>query len=281
MTAQQTPSVIRTSTGFFANSVLAAALGVACARLFEQLSVAVTAAIAGRDPVLTNSAVVLNEPGSDLVMLAQPISSLVLGFVLLMLYPGSKDRSAGRLVMLWTLLFAFRNASIALAMAAVDEASPVALALAEWNAPDGIDLVVAIVGALGLVLIATGAASAFLSFSRHRSEVASARERLRFAGSIALIPGLAGPLLAVPMFLPDAGTGFVSTLPLAGAFVLITTLAAAATKSFAPPQVIEERTLSIGLIMAFVLVLLVAKFGLGPGVPIPPWDDRLRLTWRP
>lgn len=281
VTAQRPSTVIRTSTGFFANSLLAAALGVACARLFEQFAVAVTGAVAGRDPVLTNSAVELTSRGSDLVLLAQPIASLVLGFVLLLLYPGAKDRSAGRLVMLWTLLFAFRNACVTLAMTAVDENSPVALALAEWDVPDGIDLVVAIVGALGLVLIAVGAASAFLSFSRHRSEVADARERLRFAASIALIPGLAGPLLAVPIFLPDAGTGFVSTLPLAGSFVIITTLAAAITKSFAPPQVIEERSISVGLVAAFALVILVARFGLGPGVPIPPWDEQLQLTWRP
>jgi hypothetical protein len=254
---------------------------VACARLFELAVTAVAGWSAGRDPVLYNSAVDFRAPGSDTVYIAQPAAALFLGFTLLLLYPGSKDRSSGRLVMLWTLLFAFRNAFVAFAVASVDPESPVARALAEWDVPEGVDLVVAIVGALGLVLVAIGAAAAFLSFSRHRSEVATAKERLRFAASIALLPGLAGPLLAVPMFLPDAGTGFVSTLPLAGAFVVITTLAASFTKSFAPPQVIEERGVSIGLVIAFAVVVLVTRFGLGPGVPIPPWDSSLQLTWRP
>jgi hypothetical protein len=275
------PSVIRTAPSFFANSLLAAAIGLALARVAEQMAVAVVAAFAGRDPVLTNTGAVLRNPGSDLVLLTGPVASLVLGFGLLLLYPGSKDRSSGRLVMLWTMLFAFRNAFDALGLGAVDAASPVGRAFAHLSIPEGIDLALAIVSALALVLIFVGAAPAFLSFSRHRSEVASPRERLRFASSIALIPGLAGPLLAVPMFLPDAGTGFVTRLPLSGAFILITVLVAAGTKSFKPPEVIEERSLSVGLAATFVAVVLAVRFGLGPGVPVPPWNEGLELMWRP
>ncbi len=278
---EHSPSVIRTAPSFFANSLLAAAIGVALARIAEQSSVAVVAAFADRDPVLTNSGAVLRNPGSDLVLLAGPVASLVVGFSLLLLYPGSKDRSSGRLVMLWTMLFSFRNACVALALGAVDATSPVGRAFARWSIPEGIDLALAIVGALALILIAVGAAPAFLSFSRHRSEVSTPRERLRFASSMALIPGLAGPLLAVPMFLPDAGTGFVTSLPLAGAFIVITVLVAAGTKSFKPPEVIEERSLSVGLVATFVGVVLAVRFGLGPGVPIPPWNESLDLTWRP
>jgi hypothetical protein len=281
ITVEPQSSVLRTAPSFFANSVLAAAIGVALARLAEQSSIAVVAAFLDRNPVITNSGTVLRNPGSDLVLVAGPITSLVLGLTLLLLYPGAKDRSAGRLVMLWTMLFAFRNACVALALGAVDEGSPVGLVFAHWNVPDGIDIALAIVGALALVLIAIGAAPAFLSFSRHRSEVATGKERLRFAASIALIPGLAGPLLAVAMFLPDAGAGFVTSLPLAGSFIIITVLAAAGTKSFKPPEVIEERGMSVGLIATFVAMVLVVRFGLGPGVPIPPWNDSLDLTWRP
>ena len=62
---------------------------------------------------------------------------------------------------------------------------------------------------------------------------------------------------------------------------MVTVIAAAGTKSFRPPEVIEERTLSVGLVATFVLVVLVVRFGLGPGVPVPPWNDSLELTWRP
>lgn len=279
-TVETTP-VIRTAPSFFANSLLAAAIGVALARLAEQFTVAVVASFAGREPILTNNRVVFESFGSDLVLLAGPVMSLVLGVTLLMLYPGSKDRSSGRLVMLWTMLFAFRNAAVALLQGAVDPESALGLAFSTWDVPDGIDLALAIVGALALVLVAVGAAPAFLSFSRHRSEVSSPRERLRFAGSIALIPGMAGPLLAVPMFLPDAGAGFVTSLPLAGVFIVVTVVASVWTKSFRPPQVIEERSISVGLVATFVAVVLVVRYGLGPGVPIPPWNESLDLTWRP
>jgi hypothetical protein len=280
-TANRTSSAIRTSPGFFANSIIAAALGVSLAHVFSLFALAVVAAFAGRDPVMTSTSVTMRADGSDVVMIAQPLASLVLGFILLMMFPGSKDRSSGRLVMLWTMLFAFRNAAWAMIETMFNDDSPIALALGAWEVPSGLDLVIAIVGGLGLILVAVGAAAAFLSFSRHRSEVVNARERLRFTGFIALLPGLAGPLVAIVMFLGDEGDGFISALPLAGIFVVVTVLAAAFTKSFAPPQVIEERTLSVGLVAAFALVVLVVRFGLGPGVPIPPWDDALQLTWRP
>jgi hypothetical protein len=280
-TVESQTSVIRTTPSFFANSLLAAAIGVASARVVEQVAVAVAGAFVGRDPILTNADVIFGLPGSDLVLMAGPVSSLILGLTLLLLYPGSKDRSSGRLVMLWTMLFAFRNACVAVALGAVDEESAVGVLYARWDIPEGIDLALAIVGALALVLIYVGAASAFLSFSRHRSEVATPGERLRFASSIALIPGLAGPLLAVPMFLPDAQAGFVTSLPLSGVFIVVTVIAAAGTKSFRPPEIIEERTLSAGLVATFVLVVLAVRFGLGPGVPVPPWTDSFELRWRP
>lgn len=281
VTVNKPSSAIRTSPGFFANSLIAAALGVGLSHLFALLVLAISAAIAGRDPVITSTTVTLRAPGSDLVLLAQPVGSLALAFLLLVLFPGSKDRSSGRLVMLWTMLFSFRNAAVAMIDAAFDDGSAVAQALDVWNAPSGVALVVAIVGFVGLLLVAVGAAAAFLSFSRHRTEVASARERLRFVSFIALLPGLAGPLLAVAFFLPADGSGFIRTLPLAGIFIVVTVFAAAVTKSFVPPQVIEERTLSVGLVAAFALVILLTRYGLGPGIPVPPWDDQLQLTWRP
>ena len=279
-TANKPFAAIRTSPGFFANSLIASALGVALSHLFSIFVLAIVAAVAGRDPVLTATSVQMRAPGSDIVLLAQPIGAVVLGFVLLLLFPGSKDRSSGRLVMLWTMLFSLHAATTAMVAGALDDESPIALALKEWQVPSGVDMVIAIVGGLGLLLIAVGAASAFLSFSRHRSEVANAKERLRFTSLIALLPGLAGPLVAVAVFLPDDGSGYIKTLPLAGIFIVVTVLAAAATKSFAPPQVIEERTLSVGLVASLALVILAARYGLAPGVPIPPWDDQLQLTWR-
>jgi hypothetical protein len=281
-TVQSRSAVIRTAPIFFANSVLAATLGVILSRVAEQFCIALVGAFAGRDAILTNSVADLSGSGNQFILLAGTAGSLILGFTLLMLYPHSKDRSAGRLVMLWTMLFSFRSGLAALVAGPVDDRSPVHLALERLGAPAGVDLALAVVGIVALVLVSVGAAPAFLSFARHRSEIGTTGERLRFVSSIALVPGLIGPLLAVPVFLPDGGDGFVRQLPLVGIIVVITVIAAAFTSSYSPPQVVEERGLSMGLVSAFIVVVILVKFGLNSaGVPIPPWDEKLRLTWRP
>lgn len=274
-------TVIRTSWGFFANSIIAAGLAVVFARVLEQFGLALGGVIAGRDPVLTNIVTEFQAAGSDLALLGAPIGSLVAGSFLLILYPGAKDRSVGKLLMLWTIIFCFRNGFVDLATMTVSDTSSMAQALSGVDLPAGVDIVIAVAGVLGLLLIAIGAAPAFLGFNRHLSEVDTPRERLRFVASIALVPALVGPLLAVPFLLPDRGTGYLSVVPLLGVFVVITVLAAPGTKHFLAPQLAEERALSIGLVVALVIVFLVARFVLEPGVPVPPWDENFDWRFRP
>jgi hypothetical protein len=80
--------------------------------------------------------------------------------------------------------------------------------------------------------------------------------------------------------LPDAGSGYVASLPLIGLFSIVTTIAARNTTNISIPQAIEERSFSVGLAVAAVIVFLLARF-LAPGVPIPPWDSSLDLQLRP
>ncbi len=110
--------------------------------------------------------------------------------------------------------------------------------------------------------------------------MATASERLRFIASIAVVPGIVSPLLAVAFFVPAGETGILTTLPFVGMFTLITLAAAPATHHFRPPQLVEERGLSIGLIVVVAAAFLL-KLLLQPGVPIPPWDENLNFTFRP
>jgi hypothetical protein len=271
---------IRTAPAFFANSVLAAAIGVTLARVVEQLTVALVGLATGWEPVLTNTAAVLDGSGPEWVTFSAPVASLVLGSSLLLLYPGAKDRSVGRLTMLWTMLFAFRAGFLGIARDAVDETS----VLAGWLAdlPEWVPLTLAALSIVSLVGVCVAAAPAFLAFARHRSEVYTRSERVRFASSLVLVPGLVGPLVAVPFFLPDAGTGFVTSLPLAGLFVLAIVAAAPFVRRFREPEVVEDRGVSLGLVAWFLAVFLLVRLGLGAaGVPIPPWDPDMVFTWRP
>lgn len=274
-------TVIRTSWGFFANSIIAAGLAVVFARVIEQFGLAIGGVIAGRDPVLTNIVTEFRADGSDLAWLGAPIGSLVLGSFFLMLYPGAKDRSVGKLLMLWTILFCFRNGFLDLATMTLSETSYTAMAVTDVALPAGVDIVIAVAGAVGLLLIAIGAAPAFLGFNRHLSEVDAPSERLRFVSSIAMVPALVGPLLAVPFLFPDQGTGYLSAIPLIGVFVVITVLAAPGTKHFLAPQLAEERVLSFGLVVGFIAVFLFARFVLEPGILIPPWDESFDWHFRP
>lgn len=279
-TATERRTPIRTSWGFFANSILAAALAVVFARVIEQFGVAVFGAFLGREPVLTHVVTRFEAPGSDVALVGGTIASLVAGVFFLLIYPGSKDRSAGRLTVLWLILFAFRNGFGDLLAAPFSDDGPVSIALAEWHAPEGLDVVLAAAGGVGLLLVVLAATVAFLNFNRHRTEVATPLERLRYMVTIAVVPGFVGPLLAIPFFLPDP-TGYVRELPLLGAFTLLLLLAAPGSRQISAPELVEERTLSWGLVAAFGLVYVVLRFGLEPGLPIPPWDEAFRWRFRP
>ncbi|MFP5331862.1 MAG: hypothetical protein ACLGHX_05850 [Acidimicrobiia bacterium] len=277
-------TVIRTAWGFFANSIIAAALAVVFTRLIEQFGIAVWAAFDGREPVLTNVVTYFREDpagSSELVYLGGPVATIFAGIFFLMIYPGAKDRSVGKLTVLWTILFCFRTGFMDVLSVPFSEDSNTAKALQAIDLPDGLDVILAAAGGLGLVLIALAAAPAFLSFSRHLSEVNTPSERFRYVASIAMVPAVVGPLLSVPFFVPDQGTGFLASLPFYGLFVVITLLAAPQTKHFLAPQLAEERTLSWGLVAGLLLVFVVTRFGLEPGLVIPPWDDLYQWSFRP
>ncbi len=279
MTAQvDRPLVVRTTWPYFANSVLAAVVGIVLARWVEQLGVAITGAFLGRDAVFNHVVTNLGPGGSDLALLGGTVAVLVLAVSLTVLFPAAIDRGAGKLVMLWTALHAFRIVFVDLALLPASKGT-LATALAGITFPAGLDIVLGAAGVLGLVLVSIAAAGAFLGFARHRTEVATSAERLRFVASIAVIPGVVAPLLSVAFFLPAGDTGILTTLPFVGLFTLITLAAAPSTHQFRPPALVEERGLSIGLVIV-VLFLFALKLLVQPGVPIPPWDERLNFTFR-
>lgn len=272
---------IRTSWSFVANSVLAGVLGVVIARVVEQFGLAVTGALLGRDPLLTNIATEFRQGGSDLAYAGGPLFTLAVATVLLTLYPQTRSRSAGRLVALWTVLHCYRAGFVSLASVRLDPDGAMAGALATLDPPAGIDVVITAAGVVGLLLVSIAAAPAFIAFSRHRSEVSTLPERVRFVAVMAVLPGLVSPLLALPFFLPDAGTGFTRTLPTLGLFTLLTLAAAAFTApTLDHPLIAEERTLSWGLVAWTVAVLAVMVVVLRAGIAIPPWDENLQFRLR-
>ncbi len=275
-TAVRTRTPIRTEWPFYVDSVIAGTLGIVLARLIEQFGLAIGGWLFDRDPVLDQLGTTFRLGGSDLAYAGGTLAALAAGVFFLIIYPGSKDRSTGRLTLLWVTLHSFRIGLSDLALMPLTETSA-SKALAELDVPAGLDVVLAATAAVGLLLVALAAAPAFLAFARHASEVATRRDRVRFVALLAVLPGLISPLLAVPFFLPDPAGTVLRTLPLVGLFTVVTLAGAPGTTHLLPPAEPLERTISWGLVAAALFVLVVFQFGLRGGIPIPPWDENLNL----
>lgn len=270
-TEQRSPTVTR--FGFIATSAVASAVGVVLAALTDNLGVAAAGAIAGRDPVLYHNEVTFGAGGSDLALGGGVVLSLIVGAFFLTLYPGSKRYDAARLTTLWVVLHCFRQGFTQLAAVPFATESNAGRAFGTLDVPPGLDLVVATAGVVGLLSVALASAPAFLAFAQRQKEISTPPKRFVFTVKLALVPGVVGPLLAVPVFLPDNGTGFIQTLPFMGLFTVATVLAALGTRSVRVGDYREAQGWS-WLPLAWLLVLgVIAQALFSRGVLVPPSLD--------
>lgn len=269
------PTVIRTSPrlGFIATSAVASAVGLVVAVLVDHLGLAVAGMIGGREPILYHNEVTFGTGGSDLVLFGGVVASLVVGIFFLTLYPASRRYDGARITTLWIVLHCLRQGFTQLALVPFAAESNAARAYDAMNAPAGIDLVMAAAGAVGLLSVALAAAPAFLAYAHRQSDISTPQKRFSYTAKLALIPGVAGSLLAVPFFLPDNGTGFVQTLPLVGLFTIATVLAALGTRSVRVGAGLQAQTFSWVPVGWLVFLLLVFQLVLGHGLIMPPNID--------
>ncbi len=243
------------------------------AAFFNNLGLAIAGVIGGRDPILYHNEVVYQSPGSDVALAGGLIACLVAGAFFLVLYPGSPRYDAARITTLWLVLHCFCQGFVQLALIPVSGSSNAALAYAALDLPAGFDLVVAMAGVVGLLSVALASAPAFLAYSHRQAAISTPGSRAVFTSKLALVPGVAGPLLAVPFFLPDNGTGFIQTLPLLGLFTAATVVAAIGTRNVRVPSGGEAQGFSWLPLAWLVFLLLLFQFVLGRGVHIPPSLD--------
>ncbi len=240
------------------------------AALVDHLGVAAAGALAGRDPILYHNEILYAAGGSDLALGGGMVLSLLVGAFFLTLYPGSTRYDAARLTTLWMILHCFRQGFTQLAAMPFSPDSRVARSFATLDVPAGLDLVVATAGAVGLLAIALASAPAFLAYAQHRKDISKPQSRFLFAVKLALIPGVVGPLLSVPVFLPDNGTGFIQTLPLLGLFTVATVLAALGTRTV---RIEDQRAAQMWSWLPlgwFLFLAVVFQLVLSRGLLIPP-----------
>lgn len=250
-------------------SVLASALGIVMAQFLDDLGDGLLAEFLGGDAVLYNNRVEFTG-ASDVAWAGGFLLCLLVGLFALFVYPTQRGHGVPRLILLWVLLHVLAQALAQAAFLPFSDDSQVALAYATFDAPPGLDVVIAAGGALGLLLIALGAASAFLAFTPHRRLVSTARRRTVLALWLALIPAVASAFVAVPYFLPDSEGLVLPALPLTALIFVVTVAAAPGATTVVGPEDDRRLPWPWGLIV-FMLILLVVYLGvLQGGVSMDP-----------
>lgn len=261
-----------------ANSVLASTFGVVVALLVDSLGRLIVGVLLDRDPIIFHNRVELTTSGNDLALAGGALASLIAGVFFLALYPGSRAHDASRLSVLWLILHCFRQGFVPLALTPLSPNSDVATALATLELPSGIDVIIGATGAIGLLLVSLAAAPAFLAFGPTSRDISTPSRRASFAARIALFPGIAGALLAVAFFWPEPGTGLIQELPLYGLFTVATVLAAPGTRAVEVRPDGTGQRLSWALIVTLLVALIVFRWALAKGIPIPPDPESFFAT---
>lgn len=247
-------------------SALASTLGIVIAQFLDDLGDGVLAIILGGEATLFNNRIEFSGAG-DLAWGGGFALCLIIGLFALFIYPTQKGYGVPRLILLWTVLHVLRQALTQAVILPFDDTSQLALAYQTFELPPGLDLVIAAGGAVGLLLVALSAASAFLAYTPHRSLVSTPRKRAVFALWIALIPAVVSAFAAIPFFLPDSQGLVLPQLPLVAVIFLATLAAAPGTTTVIGPE--DERSsswpwgLAAFLLVAVIFYLVVLEGGVG------------------
>lgn len=261
-----------------ANSVLASTFGVVVALLVDSLGRLIVGLLLDRDPIIFHNRVELTAGGNDLALAGGALASLLAGVFFLALYPGSRAHDASRLSVLWLILHSFRQGFVPLALTPLSPDSDVARALATLELPSGIDVIIGATGAIGLLLVSLAAAPAFLAFAPTPRDISTPSRRASFIARVALLPGVAGALVAVAFFWPEPGTGLIQELPLYGLFTVATLLAAPGTRSVEVRPEGTGQRLSWALIVTLIVTFVIFRWALARGIPIPPDPESFFVT---
>ncbi len=266
------PTVSRVGPALVVASTLASTFGILIAQFLDDLGDGILAEILGGSAVLYTNRVEFSG-ASDLAWGGGFALCLIVGLFALFVYPTQRGQGLSRLVLLWTLLHVLRQALTQAVILPFDDDSQLALAYATFDAPPGLDMVIAAGGGVGLLLIALAAAAAFLAFTPHRRHVANARRRVSLALWVVLIPAVASAFLAIPFFLPDSQGAVLPGLPLVAVMFLATLAAAPGTTNVSGPEdgQVMPWPWGLGAFLLVVLIFYLAVFQGGVSVDPRLW----------
>lgn len=251
-------------------SALGSTLGIVVAQFVDDVGDGILGLILGGNAVVYNNRVEVTGASSDLYLAGGFLLCLILGFFTLFSYPTARGHGVARLGLLWMVLHLLRQAFMQAVIVPFSPDSQLARAYQTLEAPAGLDYVIAAGGGLGLLLVALSAASAFLAFTPYYKIISTSGKRLSFAFWIALVPAIAAVFLAIPFFVPDAGSGVVPALPLTAVIFLATLAAAPGTTTVYGPEDHIETPWPWGLAGTLLVILLFEQLVLRGGVSVNP-----------
>lgn len=250
-------------------SVLGSTLGIVIAQFLDNFGDGLFAEILGGDATLYNNRADMTG-ASDLAWAGGFLLCLIVGLIALLAYPTQRGHGIPRLTFLWMVLHVLRQALAQAIMLPFDGDSHLSLAYQTFDAPPGLEVVIAAAGGVGLLLIALAAAAAFLSFAPHRRAVSTGRKRFTFVLWIALIPAAVAAFLAIAFFVPDSESLVINTLPFTAVIFMATVAAAPGTTTVSGPEDERVTPWPWGLGATLVVILLFHLAVLSDGIPIDP-----------
>lgn len=268
-TSARSTTMRRVGVPLVVASALGSTLGILIAQFLDDLGDGLLAEILGGSARIFNNRVEISDVG-DVAWAGGFLLCLIVGLVSLFAYPTQRGHSVSRLTFLWMLLHVLRQALTQAVMLPFDADSQLSAAYATFDAPPGLDVVIAAAGGVGLLLVALSAASAFLAFTPHRRLVSTSSKRLSFTLWIALVPAAASVFLAIPFFLPDSQRLVIPALPLTAVMFLATLAASPGTTTAQGPD--EERVTPApwGLAAFLIVILIFYLVVLQGGVDVDP-----------
>lgn len=259
--------VIRIGPALVLSSALASTLGIVIAQFLDDLGDGIMAIILGGEAVMYNNRVEITG-ASDLAWAGGFLLCLLIGFFALFVYPTQRGHGVPRLILLWMMLHVLRQALTQAVLLPFADDSQLSLAYSTFDAPPGLDMVIAAGGGVGLLLIALSAASAFLAFTPHRSVISNARKRLKFVLWVTVIPATAAGFLALIYFVPIGGD--LRYLPFTAVMFLATLAAAPGTTTVQGPEDERITPWPWGLGVTNIVILVFYLGVLQGGVSLDP-----------
>jgi hypothetical protein len=255
-----------------ANSTVLYIIAFLLTTIIHELAHAVFGLLNNSDPILHHNAVhhfsteFLSIKQQVLIALAGPITSLLQGIIIGIVFIKFRTQGLLRLFLLWFSVLGFSNFMGYLMTGPIFKNGDIGKVFLLLNTPLFIQIIVALIGAAILIFIAYKLSIPFLNFSYQQQWVDSKQSRKNFSFHIIILPWIAGSLIVTVLYLPVIAIVSIIYPIMSGMIFIFPWQNAQRIENVSLSEnkkIGELSALSIGLL---VLLIIVFRFILAPGI---------------